>query len=94
MDSIYAESTVCSASFATTMVLYFSYLDKYRDKKEINEQVLKEKLKITSPFKPQPPKPKYPNIFHQENHVPFWYKEEQTAKRFREGKYKGLEEGQ
>ncbi|XP_061166666.1 large ribosomal subunit protein mL38-like [Saccostrea echinata] len=52
------------------------YLDRYRDIKDIDEEVLREKLKSVHPFKPPTPPPKYP-FLHYNDEVrgkPSWIK--------------------
>ncbi|CAI9723010.1 Hypothetical predicted protein [Octopus vulgaris] len=50
------------------------YLDIYRDSKSINEEILKEKLKTSSPFKPPSPRPLYPNSYTIPLTYPKWYR--------------------
>ncbi|XP_056020922.1 39S ribosomal protein L38, mitochondrial-like isoform X3 [Ostrea edulis] len=52
------------------------YLDRYRDTKDINEEVLREKLKSVHPFQPPTPPPKYPFLHHQQEvkGQPTWLK--------------------
>ncbi|GAB1602361.1 39S ribosomal protein L38, mitochondrial-like isoform X1 [Argonauta hians] len=50
------------------------FLDNYRDSKEIQEEVLKKKLKDSSPFKPPSPRPEYPNIQPLSPGLPKWYR--------------------
>lgn len=54
---------------------YFNmYLDDYRDVKDLNEEVLKVKLKDYDPTKPPPPKPKFNNIDLIPKGTPSWYR--------------------
>ncbi|KAH9515779.1 39S ribosomal protein L38, mitochondrial [Bulinus truncatus] len=50
------------------------YLDNYRDIKDLQEEVLKVKLKDVDPFKPPAHKPKYPNTELIPPTVPSWLK--------------------
>ncbi|XP_069112763.1 large ribosomal subunit protein mL38-like [Argopecten irradians] len=59
------------------------YLDRYRDVKDLNEEVLKERLKTLSPLSPPPPPPKYPNIV-QDKYAPSWLRLKNKHKRLRE----------
>ncbi|XP_060080661.1 large ribosomal subunit protein mL38-like [Ylistrum balloti] len=59
------------------------YLDRYRDVKDLNEEVLKEKLKTASPLSPPPPRPKYPNLV-VEGYLPKWLRLKNRHKRLRE----------
>jgi hypothetical protein len=56
--------------------LYFRYLDRYRDIKNINEEVLRAELKVVHPFQPPTPTPKYPFLHHQQEvkGQPAWLK--------------------
>ncbi|OWF38006.1 39S ribosomal protein L38, mitochondrial-like [Mizuhopecten yessoensis] len=65
------------------------YLDRYRDVKDINEEILKEKLK-TSSLSPPPQKPKYPNI-HVEPYAPSWLRLKNRHKRLREMHWEDLD---
>ncbi|KAK0051421.1 39S ribosomal protein L38 mitochondrial [Biomphalaria pfeifferi] len=50
------------------------YLDNYRHIKDIQEEVLKVKLKDVDPLKPPAPGPKYPNTVVLPPSVPTWLK--------------------
>ncbi|KAK6982083.1 39S ribosomal protein L38 mitochondrial, partial [Biomphalaria glabrata] len=50
------------------------YLDNYRHIKDIQEEVLKVKLKDVDPLKPPAPRPKYPNTVVLPPSVPTWLK--------------------
>ncbi|XP_033754821.1 39S ribosomal protein L38, mitochondrial-like [Pecten maximus] len=65
------------------------YLDRYRDVKDINEEVLKEKLKTLSPLSPPSPRPKYPNLV-QEKYAPSWLRLKNKHKRLREMQWEDL----
>ena len=67
-------------------------MDRYRDIKDINEEVLKEKLKKTDPFKPREPKPKYPSSFKIPNSVPTWLKLKMEEQRQKKNQWKDLDD--
>ena len=71
---------------------FHRYLDKYRDVKELNEEVLKEKLKNADPFKPRQPPPKYPNAFRISEDVPTWRKLRLEEQRLRKNRWKDLDD--
>ncbi|XP_059145544.1 large ribosomal subunit protein mL38-like [Physella acuta] len=48
------------------------YLDLYRDVKDLQEEVLKEKLKGVDPTKPPQPRPQYPNVDMLPKTTPSW----------------------
>ncbi|XP_013422116.1 39S ribosomal protein L38, mitochondrial [Lingula anatina] len=62
------------------------YLDKYRDIKDINEQVLVEKLKVISPFEQYKPK-KYPFMYPYKSKQS-WQRLEAQNKVLHKGKWK------
>lgn len=64
------------------------YLDKYRDPKDLQKQLLLEKLKERHPFQPPPTPPKYPLAMPISNRYATWMKDEIRRKRMREGKWK------
>ncbi|XP_041376103.1 39S ribosomal protein L38, mitochondrial-like [Gigantopelta aegis] len=66
------------------------YLDRYKDVKEIQEEVLKEKLKRISPFAPHPPSPKYPGLKPLPLNMPSWLKTKVRNMRFRRHQWKDL----
>ena len=55
-------------------IISYRYLDRYKDVKQINEEVLREKLKTINPFQPKPPQPKYPNVALVDKSTPSWLK--------------------
>jgi len=61
------------------------YLDNYRDVKDLNEEVLKYKLKDLDPTKPPPPKMKYNCIDLLSKNTPTWYR--LKSQHQRQGKY-------
>jgi len=69
------------------------YLDLYRDRKEINEQVLKERLSMMiSPFEGYPPRDPWPNAVPVDTHAyPTWLLDEMEEKRLRRGKWRDLD---
>ena len=73
-------------------IICYRYLDKYRDVKELNEEVLKEKLKNADPFKPRAPPPKYPNAFRVDDSVPTWRKLKIEEQRLRKNRWKDLDD--
>jgi len=71
------------------------YLDLYRDRKDINEQVLKERLSMMiSPFEGYPKPLKWPNAVKRpgpKEKLPTWLEDEMDEKRLRRGKWRDLE---
>lgn len=65
------------------------YLDRYRDVKDIQEEVLKEHLKKTDPFQPTV-EPKYPNIYPHAGYIPSWLKTRIQNMRFGRHQWKHL----
>jgi len=72
--------------------IFFRYMDRYRDVKDIGEEVLKEKLKMTDPFKPRDPQPKYPNLQRLGPELPSWLKVKMVEKRSRKSYWKYLDD--
>lgn len=74
--------------------LHSSYLDLYRDRKEINKEVLLDRLKLVDPFdyKKLYEKRKVPPALHRphKRHHPTWYKATYFKKDFMLGPYRGL----
>lgn len=62
------------------------YLQDYTDKKEINEQVMKEYLKQLTPFEYYPEPAKYP-LIDLGRVKPRWYKMEEINRRKRRMQY-------
>nr|KAG5709045.1 hypothetical protein BaRGS_004684 [Batillaria attramentaria] len=50
------------------------YLDRYRDVRDIQEEVLKERLKNIDPLTPPNPAPAYPNLHKYKSSNPSWLK--------------------
>ena len=67
-------------------------MDKYRDIKDLSEEVLKEKLKTADPFKPREPPPKYPNSFKIDKSVPSWRQLKIQDQRMRRKHWKDLDD--
>lgn len=69
-----------------------TYLDRYRDPKEINKEFLLNKLKKTHPFNGPEPKLRYPNAqFIDNSKVPSWLKERMTWERLGWGRVNDIE---
>ncbi|XP_064598797.1 large ribosomal subunit protein mL38-like [Liolophura sinensis] len=66
------------------------YLDRYRDVKDLREEVLREKLKMISPFSPHPKRPAYPNIYRLPRTCPQWLKDKITFMRLRKKQWSDL----
>nr|XP_037283517.1 39S ribosomal protein L38, mitochondrial-like [Rhipicephalus microplus] len=66
------------------------YLDKYRDPREVREEVYLKRLKSLNPLEDEPPMPNYPNIYKIPKGTPSWLVDEMRKERFRIGKYKDL----
>lgn len=64
------------------------YMDKYKDPKDLQKELLIEKLKETHPFKPPPPPPKYPLAHKVPKSNPSWLNDDIKRRRVREGKWK------
>ncbi|CAF3728779.1 unnamed protein product [Adineta steineri] len=64
-----------------------NYLEQYRDRKDVNEQVIKHYLSMTCPFNGYPNIPKYPLAVPNEKWVPDWYKFELVKYHKRQGKW-------
>ena len=74
----------CCATFTYYFFHHLRYFDRYRDKKDLAEEVMKMKLDMITPFKPYSPKYKYPIVHlrlpnrkakdydHGEAYVPSW----------------------
>ena len=54
------------------MVTVFRYLDRYRDVKDIQEEVLKERLKQVDPLTPPSKEFPFPNIYPLPQSMPSW----------------------
>lgn len=67
-----------------------TYLDMYRDPRDIREEVYLKRLKSLNPLEDEPPMPKYPNIYKIQEGTPSWLVDEMRKERFRIGKYKDL----
>lgn len=65
-------------------------IDRYRDKKDLAEEVLKLRLKDVSPFKPNPEPPKYPHIHYPEGYEPYWFRRRKYQMKRKIGHYRDL----
>ncbi|CAF1651333.1 unnamed protein product [Rotaria magnacalcarata] len=74
--------------FSVEMAPFHRYLEQYRDRKDVNEEVIKHYLKMTCPFNGYPNVPKYPLAAPNEKWVPDWYKYELVKYHKRQGKWK------
>lgn len=66
------------------------YLDRYRCVKDIQEEVLKERLKEVDPLSPPRPDPKYPNLHPLQGYAPSWLKTRVRNMRLRRHQWKDL----
>lgn len=72
------------------------YYDRYRDKKDIGEEVLRLKMKITSPFKAYEPEFKYPGAHEHyktqwgKNYKPTWLMRREMMMNRRLAQFKNL----
>lgn len=64
------------------------YLDRYKEPKQLQKELLIEKLKERHPFKPPPTPPRFPLAYHISNKYPSWLKEDIRRRRVKEGKWK------
>ena len=76
---------------------FYRYLDRYRDVKDLNEEVLKDKLKDINPLEPPPEKQKYPLLnlirYNQlEGIKPSWLKPKLRHKYLKEMHWKESDE--
>nr|CAD7604724.1 unnamed protein product [Timema genevievae] len=58
-----------------------TYMDKYRDEKQIAKEYLLKKLKKTHPFRKPDPPPKYPHAFRMDLNLPSWLRVEKKKER-------------
>ncbi|CAF0913965.1 unnamed protein product [Didymodactylos carnosus] len=63
------------------------YLDQYRDRKDVNEEVIKHYLEVTCPFNGYPKISKYLVAVPNEKWFPDWYKYERVRYHKRQGKW-------
>lgn len=68
-----------------------TYLDRYRDPKEINKEFLQRKLKHVHPFKPPPQPVPYPNAQFFDGYIPSWLKMEMRRSRLKWGRINEIE---
>jgi len=64
------------------------YLDRYKEPKQLQKELLVEKLKERHPFKPAPIPPRFPLAYDINCRLPTWLKEDIKRRRMKEGKYK------
>jgi len=64
------------------------YMDRYKDPKDLQKELLVEKLKERHPFKPAPKQPKYPLAYKIPAGTPSWLSDDIRRRRVREGKWK------
>ncbi|CAF1119561.1 unnamed protein product [Rotaria sp. Silwood1] len=74
--------------FSVERAPFHSYLEQYRDRKDVNEEVIKHYLTMTCPFNGYPNVPKYPLAAPNEKWIPDWYKYELIKYHKRQGKWK------
>ncbi|KAL4234059.1 39S ribosomal protein L38 [Mactra antiquata] len=68
------------------------YMDRYRDVKDIQEEVLVEKLRNADPFKPRPQAKKYPNVCTVPDDTPSWLRLKLTEQRLKKSYWKYLDD--
>ncbi|XP_076449254.1 large ribosomal subunit protein mL38-like [Babylonia areolata] len=66
------------------------YLDRYRDVKDIQEEVLKVRLKRVDPLSPPSPEPQFPNLHPLPGTVPSWLKLKMRHMRLGKHQWKDL----
>lgn len=71
---------------------YCRYLDRYREKEDVEKEILEERLKNLDPFKPEEPRPEYPNLLWNDgwSKREEWRRAEEIKKNYGTGKYRGL----
>ncbi len=68
------------------------FLDRYRDPKEIQQEVVEKKLKTYDPFRgDREARWKYPNLMDIDTELPQWRRREIERERLREGLYKDMD---
>ncbi|MFH4975128.1 hypothetical protein AB6A40_001837 [Gnathostoma spinigerum] len=67
------------------------YLDQFRDPKEVDEEILKKRLSLSTVKEPAK-QPKYPDIWYVENkrRLPYWMHSRLIRENSGEGRYYGL----
>lgn len=68
-----------------------TYLDRYRDPKQINKEFLQRKLKHVHPFKPPAPPVPFPNAHYFDGYIPSWLKLEIRKSRLKWGRINEIE---
>ena len=71
-------------------LVLFSYIDRYRDVKDLAEEAIKERLKISSPFEPLPPVDPFGNIRTSRPTDPTWLTRKEALKWRRVGYFKDI----
>ena len=69
--------------------LFARYYDRYRDKKELAEEVMKIKMKMVHPFK-EPEKSVFPLIHRETSYKPSWLKKREELMHRRLEQFKDL----
>lgn len=72
---------------------FFRYMDLHRDPKQINKEILLERLKKLHPFGPEPPPLPYPAAQPIHPDLTSWERRDLKRKRIGEGKYYDLFRG-
>ena len=67
-------------------------MDRYRDVKDIGEEVLREKLRMADPFKPRPQPRKYRNVYTIPKDTPSWLRLKINEKVLRKSYWKDLDD--
>ena len=65
------------------------YIDRYRDKKDLAEEVMRLKLSMISPFKPYVPE-KFPLVHKEDKYKPSWLKNKEEMMHRRLEQFKDL----
>ncbi|XP_045192701.2 39S ribosomal protein L38, mitochondrial-like [Mercenaria mercenaria] len=68
------------------------YLDRYRDVKDIGEEVLREKLRTADPFKPRTLPRKFPNVYTLPKDTPSWLRMKIHEQKLRKSYWKDLDD--
>jgi large subunit ribosomal protein L38 len=80
--------------FPPELTAFNEYLDRYRDYKDIDKEILLKRLKRISPFQPNIKLAKFPNLMFKEEKdtLPTWLHVEKVKEHAGYGKYKGIYE--
>lgn len=68
------------------------YLDHYRDPKDIAKEIFLKRMARISPFKPDPPRRRFPNIVNWDKYYPSWKQVQIYKERWGYGRYKHIYE--